>query len=395
MFLDKLQSGFLLFETEQGLVRVELTPRQRLYLLWTFRHFRQLSVPLLNLRERALVNTLFRNNTGVGSDSLERLPVIGVVENFVPSEVQMDASPAPQLAPKPVLREEQQEQVVAQRVEIVPKPKPAPSSSPVFAWSKQATSQLATFKLAPFKLAAPKFAMSKLATSRLATAASAVSLCVISVVALNRIQAIPSSQAHNQPRLEQISAIIPTNSATPTKPAAIAESPAAIAPLTATAQPVAAAEAPVTTASITPVVPTIVPGHVRTHNLTNIPTPKRVMPVHHVASTPSVPGSSPDDSIQASRPPLRFAYPVYTDVRARGAIALRASVDPDGAVRSVRMVSGKRALAAAAVRAVRQWRYRPYLKDGQPVATETNIVISLFSDDAISMSFPPSIPAIR
>jgi protein TonB len=70
-------------------------------------------------------------------------------------------------------------------------------------------------------------------------------------------------------------------------------------------------------------------------------------------------------------------------------------VDPDGAVRCVRMVSGKRALAAAAVRAVRQWRYRPYLKDGQPVATETNIVISLFSDDAISMSFPPSIPAIR
>jgi protein TonB len=70
-------------------------------------------------------------------------------------------------------------------------------------------------------------------------------------------------------------------------------------------------------------------------------------------------------------------------------------VDSDGTVRTVRVVSGNRALAAAAVRAVRQWRYRPYLKDGQPIATETNIVISFFSDDAISMSFPPSISATR
>jgi hypothetical protein len=34
----------------------------------------------------------------------------------------------------------------------------------------------------------------------------------------------------------------------------------------------------------------------------------------------------------------------------------------------------------------------PYLRDGKPVATETNIVISFLSNDAISMTFPPSIP---
>ena len=392
MFLDKLQAGFLLFETEQGLVRVELTPRQRIYLLWTFRNFRQLSVPLLNLRERALVNALFRNNAGVVSESLDQLPVIGVVENFVPSEAEINALPSPQLAPKPIRKEEQREQAEAQRVEVAPKPKPAPSSSPVFAWS-----QLSTSELAPCKPAAPKFAISKLATSRLATAASAVSLCVISVVALNRIQTIPSSQAHSQPRLEQISAVVPPSSAQlPAKPAAVAESPSVIAPPPAPAQTVAAPEAAaIAPASIAAVVPTIIPTHVPARAPLNIPTPKRAMRVHHAASTPNAPATSEDSSIQASRPPLRFAYPVYTDVRARGAVALTASVDPDGAVRSVRMVSGKRALAAAAVRAVRQWRYRPYLKDGQPVATETNIVISFFSDDAISVSFPPSIPAIR
>jgi protein TonB len=92
---------------------------------------------------------------------------------------------------------------------------------------------------------------------------------------------------------------------------------------------------------------------------------------------------------------LHFVYPDYPDVSARGVVALTARVDSAGAVRTVRVVSGNRALAAAAVRAVRQWRYRPYFQEGQPVATETNIVISFISDDAISMTFPPTIPATR
>jgi TonB family protein len=92
---------------------------------------------------------------------------------------------------------------------------------------------------------------------------------------------------------------------------------------------------------------------------------------------------------------LHFAYPDYPDVSARGVVALTARVDSAGAVRTVRVVSGNRALAAAAVRAVRQWRYHPYVKDGHPVATETNIVISFIAEDAISMTFPPTIPATR
>jgi TonB family protein len=352
VFLNKLQSGFLLFETQQGLVRVELSLGQRIYLLWTFRNFRQLSIPLLNPRQRTLVNALFRNNAGIVSHSHNPLPVIGVVENFVPPTVRIDASPAPK---KERQKERQERKVVAPRAEIAPKPNPVPSSSPIFAWS------------------------------RLATTVSALSLCIIFVVAWHRIQAIPASQAHNQPRLQQIDAITLPNSPPSVGPAAtIAESPAAIAPPAATAQPLAAPEAAVKPASIAAVIPTLV-----------ISKPKRVIRVHHAASTPNLPLSGQDSDIQASRPPLRFGYPVYPDVHARGVVALTAGLDSDGAVRSVRVVSGNRALAAAAVRAVRQWRYRPYVKDGQPVATETNVVISFISNDAISISFPPSIPAIH
>jgi TonB family protein len=339
VFLDRLQSGFLLFETQQGLVRVELSLGQRIYLLWTFRNFRRLSVPLLNSRQRALVNSLFRNKAGVVSHLHKPLPVIGVVENFVPPSVRIGASPA--------WKKERQEKVVVQRAEIAAKPNPVPPSSPRLAWS------------------------------RLVTTVGALSLCIISVVAWHRIQGIPGSQANNQPRLQQINAIALPNSPHSAKPAAaIAENPTAIAPSAATAQPLAAPEAGGKPASIVAV----------------IPHPKQEIRVHDAASTPNL--RLPDDSgIQASRPPLRFVYPVYPDVRARGVVALTARVDSDGTVRTVRIVSGDRALAAAAVRAIRQWRYRPYLKDGQPVATETNIVISFLSNDAISMTFPPNIPA--
>ena len=87
MLLDKLESGFLLFETPQGLVRVELSLRQRLYLLWTFRNFRQLSVALLNSRQRALVHALFHNHADGVPHSHDPLLVIGVVEKFVPPPV--------------------------------------------------------------------------------------------------------------------------------------------------------------------------------------------------------------------------------------------------------------------------------------------------------------------
>lgn len=340
VFLGRLQSGFLLFETQQGFVRVELSFGQRVYLLWTFRNFRQLPIPLLNSRQRALVNTLFRNRAGVVSDSPDSSLAIGVVENFVPLTVRSGASPAPK-------KERQEEKrVVAPRAEIAPKPKAAPRSS------------------------------TRIARPRLATTVGVLSLCAISVMAWHRIQGIPGSQAHDQPRPQQVNGTTPPNSSRSRTPSAIGERPAAIVPSEAIAQPHAVAKSAVQPASIA----------------TRFPGPKQEISIPARASTPNLQLSGQDSRMQASRPPLRFVYPVYPDVLARGVVALTARVDSDGTVRSVRVVSGNRALAAVAVRAVRQWRYRPYLEDGQPVATETNIVISFISDDAISMSFPPSLP---
>jgi hypothetical protein len=48
-------------------------------------------------------------------------------------------------------------------------------------------------------------------------------------------------------------------------------------------------------------------------------------------------------------------------------------------------------LSAAAKRAVRQWRYAPIYKDGQPVEAETNIAMLFVADDVISISFPGTV----
>ena len=338
VFLDRLESGFLLFQTRQGLVRVELSLWQRIYLLWTFRNFRRLSIPLLNSRQRTLVNALFHNNEGAVSHSYDPMLVIGVVENFAPRTVRTVASP---------VKKERQEKLVASREEIAPKSNPAPSAAPGVAWS------------------------------RLAITLSALSLGVISVAAWHRMQGIPRSQAMDQPGI-QINAIEPPDFRHSENSPAIAVHPTAIARATTTAPPPLAVPKDATQ-------PTAIATVIRT--------PKQEIHIPSAASTPNLALSGQDSGIQASRPPLRFFYPNYADVRTRGVVALTAQVDSDGTVRKVRVVSGNRALAGPAVRAVRQWRYRPYLKDGQPVATETNIVISVISDDAISMTFPPNLPA--
>jgi periplasmic protein TonB len=429
----------LLYETPQGLVRTELSPRQRIYLLWTFRNFRQLSMALLNDRQRALVIDLFNTNAGLIPPSCNPSPVIGVVEDFVPPptapslvpalspatapstvplarastmastlplNVQIDAPPSPIVAQKPVEipveikpRPEMDreidllEKIVAQRAAIAPLPQPVRASS---------TSP------SPLSLSLPIFALfkratSKLTMSKLATAVGALCVCVISVVALQRIQVVPSSQANNQPLIEpsQFEQLQPQqskanslpDSQNSAAPVANAINPVALAPSIPATNRRARAKVAVTAASTAPVISARVSTPVSAPTSAATRTRKPAVRPPHTASTPNFQVSAENSAIQASRPPLHFAYP--NDVHARGTVALTAAVDSDGTVRSVRIISGNRALAAAAARAIRHWRYTPYLKDGQPVATETNIVISFFSNDAISMTFPPAIPANR
>ena len=55
---------------------------------------------------------------------------------------------------------------------------------------------------------------------------------------------------------------------------------------------------------------------------------------------------------------------------------LRVVIDQDGDVYDVVLVSGSPRLAPAAIDAVKQWKYKPYLLNGEPVEVDTEVLVN-------------------
>ena len=69
-------------------------------------------------------------------------------------------------------------------------------------------------------------------------------------------------------------------------------------------------------------------------------------------------------------------YPVEArSGAAQGTVVLKAVVDETGKVEGLRLVEGNATLATAAIQAVKQWRYRPYLRDGKAQAFQTVVIV--------------------
>ncbi|MGH9555152.1 MAG: energy transducer TonB [Terriglobales bacterium] len=62
--------------------------------------------------------------------------------------------------------------------------------------------------------------------------------------------------------------------------------------------------------------------------------------------------------------------------RVQGAVILQAVISKAGNIENLRVVSGHPMLQQSALDAVRQWRYRPYLLNGEPVEVETQITVN-------------------
>ena len=65
--------------------------------------------------------------------------------------------------------------------------------------------------------------------------------------------------------------------------------------------------------------------------------------------------------------------PLGKAVRVEGTVVLQAVISKSGTIENLRVVSGPAMLQQAALDAVEQWRYRPYMLDGDPVEVETTI----------------------
>jgi len=77
---------------------------------------------------------------------------------------------------------------------------------------------------------------------------------------------------------------------------------------------------------------------------------------------------------------IRRVMPVYPHAavitRTEGPVVLLAVVGKDGSVRDLRVISGSPFLTSAALDAVRQWQFKPYILNGAPIEVETQVTVN-------------------
>ena len=70
-------------------------------------------------------------------------------------------------------------------------------------------------------------------------------------------------------------------------------------------------------------------------------------------------------------------YPaIAKTARIQGQVVLQATISKAGTIENLRAVSGPPMLYQSAIEAVRQWRYKPYILNGEAVEVETTIQVN-------------------
>lgn len=76
---------------------------------------------------------------------------------------------------------------------------------------------------------------------------------------------------------------------------------------------------------------------------------------------------------------VRKVEPVYPQMaqiaHIQGDVVLRAYISKEGLIDDLRAVSGHPILIQSALDAVRQWKYKPYMLNGEPVAVQTTVTV--------------------
>jgi len=70
-------------------------------------------------------------------------------------------------------------------------------------------------------------------------------------------------------------------------------------------------------------------------------------------------------------------YPMIAkSARVQGTVELSAVISKTGEIQNLQVVSGHPVLVPAAIEAVKQWRYRPFLLNGEPIEVESTIIVT-------------------
>ncbi len=372
------QRVLVALETDQGVEYVTASGWDRVYLLWMFRNFRSLPQNVLSPRQKQLIGSLYRAASNYGPDEVHGAVAVGTVEDCRPSS--LAALPSSVKTRKRVAREESLPDV------------PTVGSKPFYARS---TLNRMTLKVAT---AALVLVIAILAWHQLGAQPVAGSSSTLTAAAARRtdepLVIASEAGAKKVPQKDPIPASVES-----------AANPAVAAPLTDTVsnpEVTTAHEgtaAPAVQRSAAPPagsIPQTITAPAQT--LATVSKANETTAILHHPVTPSpkiseAVANSP--RVQISGRPQKLVYPVCPETQARGKVSLQAVVGNDGAVSRVRVLTGDHTLAAAAVEAVRQWRYEPSAGAAAHLERETNITISFISNEVVAVSFPNSAPLSR
>jgi len=353
------QKFLVAFENSQGMVYAPVSGWNQAYLLWTFRNFRSLPQNVLNPRQQQLMASLYRDASEHSLRGLSDAFVVGRIEEFDPDK----------LATVSTSRKD--------RTPALSPPRKKPADVAVLDRDQRMR--------APFDL------------GRMTMKIGAGALvAVIAILGWRQLAAQPVSHSVATDSTSTPAATV-ARLTEETSPAARNSEPAAVSPtLVAVAIPVPPTPAPVISATdaaakptqTTPAIPVkSQPSMVATNTA---PANYRAGKSYRSSTNPPAVYEASDDRprTQISGRPRKLIYPICPGTRSRGKVSLQAVVEYDGKVSRVRVLTGDRLLAKAAVEAVRQWRYEPASGTATDFKRETNITVSFISNEVIAVSFP-------
>jgi hypothetical protein len=364
--LDEDGAQFLELRTENGAIYLRPSRWQRIRLQWTFRHFRVLAPEVLSTADKRLIEKLSQSAVVTPARPLPNEAVFGVVEK---------PRPKPPVSANRVVT--MRPALVATQVSLGKPPArdlPSPDLSAALKSKPPIVTKATDVRDLPFSqwrdvgaLGAVGLAVILATVYRAPLFSSAVGLWNPRTStpiehAANNIKPNPHSPAISPLLVSPAAAWIPYGKPKPW-----------FAPSSAPSEPALATKAPA------PVAPSI--------SASSSPVPALAKVLDTIPGpAPAAPSPASARRFVAELPHGYFAHPVVSDSNSVGELQLKALIGVDGSVKDVTVLSGKPELAAAGMRAVRQWHYSPYQVQGAPVEVETQIKMSFFGPDAVSIA---------
>jgi TonB family protein len=352
------QRFLVVLDTNEGPVYAPAAGWDRVYLLWTFRNFRSLPQAVLSPRQRRFMAALYRDASSHPANQLHDAPIVGRIEHF--DALSISALPSPDKKPPLFAR------FGFHRMTLKIGAGGLVALIAILTWRQLGAQPISNSRFTE-SVASPHSSNEPVSIVNEIAAKDPVVLVPVKDLGPTTVQ--PTSNVVALPSPIQI-ARVESIKAAPKDTIAATEIPAA----------------PLAKSSIAS-------GQRQPH-------PVATNASHQSAATAAVSSNSEEASadllrVQILGRPRKLVYPVCPETEVRGKVSLQAVVADDGAVSRVKVLTGNRVLAAAAVQAVRQWRYEPSSGAAQRLERETKITVSFISSEVVAVSFPDSAPLPR